>query len=407
MDATQRRLSILMLPWLAHGHISPSLELSKKLTERSFHIYFCSTPINLDSIKPKLSEKYSHSIQLVELNLPSLPELPPQYHTTKGLPPHLNSTLKMAFDMASPSFSNMLKTLKPDLVIYDFLQPWAPSIAYTHNIPAVNFITTGAAATCFVLHAMKNPGEDFPFPELHLHKYMKGKYIDLLSSLIEKKVVPVGPLVEDPVCEDEKSKTIDWLDKKKGSSTVFVSFGSEYFLSKEEMEEIAHGLELSKVDFIWVVRFPVGEKIKLEEALPEGFLERVGERGIAVEDWAPQAKILRHSSIGGFVSHCGWSSVIESIKFGVPIIAIPMQLDQPLNARVVEEVGVGMEVKRDRDGKLERVEVATVIREVVMGNIGESIRRRAREMSDSLRKKGEEEIEVVVDELDQLCAARS
>ncbi|KAK7852317.1 beta-d-glucosyl crocetin beta-1 [Quercus suber] len=123
------------------------------------------------------------------------------------------------------------------------------------------------------------------------------------------------------------------------------------------MEEIAHGLELSKVDFIWIVRFPVGEKIKLGKALPEGFLERVGERGIVVEDWAPQAKILRHSSIGGFVSHCGWSSVIESIKFGVPIIAIPMQFEQPLNARVVEEVGVAMEVKRDRDGKLERVEL--------------------------------------------------
>ena len=236
---------------------------------------------------------------------------------------------------------------------------------------------------------------------------LEGKYIDLLSSLIEKKVVLVGPLVEDLVCEDEKAKTIDWLDKKKGYSTVFVSFGSEYFLSKEEMEERAHGLELRKVDFIWVVMFPVGEKIKLKEALLEGFLERVGERGIVVEDWAPQAKILRHSSIGGSVSHCGWSSVIESIKFGVPIIAIPMQLDQPLNARVVEEVGVGMEVKRDRDGKLERVEVATVIREVVMGNIGESIRRRAREMSDSLRKKGKEEIEVVVDELDKLCATRS
>ncbi|KAL4599654.1 hypothetical protein ACB092_11G141800 [Castanea dentata] len=350
MDATQRRLSLLMLLWLAHGHISPFLELSKKLSHIFFQIW--------------------------------------------------------------------LSTI--------FLQPWAPSIAYTHNISVVNFITTGVAMTCFALHAMKNPGEDFPFPKLHLHDYMKvsfarssnivliktfrelgGKYIDLLSSLIERKVVPVGPLVEDPVHEDEKAKTIDWLDKKKGSSTVFVSLGSEYFLSKEEMEEIAHGLELSKVDIKWVVRFPLGEKFKLEEALPEGFLERVGERGIVVEDWAPQAKILRHSSIGGFVSHCGWSSVIESIKFGVPIIAIPMQLDQPLNARVVEEVDVGMEVKRDRDGKLERIEVATVIREVVMGIIGESIRRRAREMSDSLRKKGEEEIEVVVDELDKLCATRN
>ena len=204
-----------------------------------------------------------------------------------------------------------------------------------------------------------------------------------------------------------KPKPLTGLTRKKGYSTVFVSFGSEYFLSKEEMEEIAHGLELRKVDFIWVVMILVGEKIKLKEALLEGFLERVGERGIVVEDWAPQAKTLRHSSIGGFVSHCGWSSVIESIKFGVPIIAIPMQLDQPLNARVVEEVGVGMEVKRDRGGKLERVEVTTVIREAVIGIIRKSIRRRAREMTDSLRKKGKEEIEVVVDELDKLCAARS
>ena len=53
MDATQSRLSILMLPWLAHAHISPFLEPSKKLTERNFHIYFCSTPINLDSHQAK------------------------------------------------------------------------------------------------------------------------------------------------------------------------------------------------------------------------------------------------------------------------------------------------------------------------------------------------------------------
>lgn len=66
----------LMLPWLAHGHISPFLELGKRLSERNFHIYLCSTPVNLSSIKPKISEKYSSSIELVELHLPSLPDLP-------------------------------------------------------------------------------------------------------------------------------------------------------------------------------------------------------------------------------------------------------------------------------------------------------------------------------------------
>lgn len=129
-----------------------------------------------------------------------------------------------------------------------------------------------------------------------------------------KTVVPVGPLVLDSLQEDDHD-LIGWLDKEEISLTFFVSFGTEYFLSEKETEEIAYGLELSRVNFIWVVCFPAGEKIKLENALPSGFLERVGDRGIIVETWAPQARILEHPSVGGFVSHYGWSSVMESMKF--------------------------------------------------------------------------------------------
>ncbi|CAL9005655.1 unnamed protein product, partial [Prunus brigantina] len=102
---------VLMLPWLAHGHISPFLKLAKKLTNKNnnFYLFICSTPVNLNSIKPKLSEEYSRCIEFVELHLPH-DDLPPHYHTTNGLPPHLMATLKKAFDMASPNFSNILKT---------------------------------------------------------------------------------------------------------------------------------------------------------------------------------------------------------------------------------------------------------------------------------------------------------
>lgn len=114
---------------------------------------------------------------------------------------------------------------------------------------------------------------------------------------MKKKLVPVGPLVEDPVEEDDHEEGIEiiqWLDKKERSSTVFVSFGSEYFLPKEEMEGIALGLEFSGVDFIWVVRFPSGVKVKVDEELPKHFLERTKERAMVVEGWAPQMKILGH-----------------------------------------------------------------------------------------------------------------
>ncbi|KAK4477898.1 hypothetical protein RD792_017163 [Penstemon davidsonii] len=62
----------------------------------------------------------------------------------------------------------------------------------------------------------------------------------------------------------------------------------------------------------------------------------------------PQTKILGHLSIGGFVSHCGWSSTTESMYFGVQVIGMPMKSEQPLNARLKVEVGVGVEVVREK-----------------------------------------------------------
>ncbi|CAL5322210.1 unnamed protein product [Camellia sinensis] len=445
MDSKKSKMNVLMLPWLAQGHITPFLELAKKLTNKNFHIYFCSTPINLISIKKRITDKYSLSIELVEIHLPSLPELPPHYHTTNGLPIHLNSTLKTAFEMASTSFSTILNTLSPDLVIYDVSPSWAQSTALSFDIPAVQLMITGATVVSFGQHMIKHCGSvEFPFPAIKLQGFhetqfrhfvetvvkeyndkqvasvndqpscnfmlyntfreLEGKYIDYLPVIGEKKVVPVGPLVQGiDDDENEHSEIIQWLDNKGEYSTLFVSFGSEYFMSKEEIEEIAHGLELSMVNFIWVVRFPEVEKVELEEALPKGFIDRVGERGLVVEGWAPQARILTHSSTGGFVSHCGWNSVLESLKFGVPMVAIPMQYEQPLNAKLVEEVGVAAEVNRDINGRLNREEIAQVIRKVVVEKSGEDIRIKARIFGDKIRMKGDEEIDEAVEVLLQLC----
>ncbi|THG18571.1 hypothetical protein TEA_010851 [Camellia sinensis var. sinensis] len=445
MEAKQSTVSIFMFPWLAHGHISPYLELAKKLSTRNFKIYLCSTPVNLSSIKRKLSEKYSNSIQLIELHVPPFPDLPPPYHTTKDLPPHLMPTLKKAFDSAEPNFSLLLKAHKPDLLIYDFLQPWAPVVAAEYGIPAVDFITSSVTMTAFMHHLYKDPLITFPFPSIYLRDYDKvevshllnpsknldkdktrcfecldrsseivliktfkeveGKYIDYLSGLVGKKIVPV-PLVQDCVDDNDDSGIIGWLEKKERRSTVFVCFGTEYFLSEDEIEEIAYGLEISGVNFVWVVRFPMGANTSVEKAMPRGFVERVGERGMVVEGWAPQVKILLHPSIGGFVSHCGWSSVMEGMKLGSPIIAIPMHLDQPVNARLVEEIGVGMEAVRDKNGVLDRKNVAEVIQKVVVDDSGETVRSKARELSETLSIKGEEDIDGVVEELMRLYSQK-
>ncbi|KAL6567992.1 hypothetical protein OROGR_001660 [Orobanche gracilis] len=436
--------SVLMLPWLAHGRISPYLDLAKKLATRNFNIYLCFTSVNLNSINKNATDKLSNSIHLVELNLPPLPDLPSHYHITNGLPPHLMVTLKTAFENSSLNFLKIFESLKPDLLIYDFNQPWAADIALSNNVPAVQFHMSSAFFASFLHHMLSSdPTKNFLF-SIPLHKYftekmnamlepspdnakyrdcimeagkrtykvimrrtfreIKGKYVDYLSVLSQKKSIPAGPLVqEDLENTDDRTDTIQFLDNKNESPVVFISFGSEYFLSKDEIHEIAYGLELSKLDFIWVVRFPFAENMKLEEALPSGFLDRVGDRGLVMVGWAPQAKILRHSSTGGFVSHCRWGSIMESMMFGVPIIAMPMHLDQPFNALVVKEVGVGQEIERDENGNFKREEIAKMIRNLVFEKSGEIVRRKAKEMREKIRENGEKEIDEVVEELVKLC----
>ncbi|CAN6703636.1 unnamed protein product [Malus baccata var. baccata] len=97
---------------------------------------------------------------------------------------------------------------------------------------------------------------------------------------------------------------------------------------------------------------------------------------------------------------------MESIKFCVPIIAIPMHLDQPLNARLVEEVGVGLEVRRTGSGSLEREEVAKVITDVLVEKIGQILKGKAMELSENMKNKEDKEIDGVVEELRQLCRTR-
>ncbi|KAH6779732.1 hypothetical protein C2S52_010969 [Perilla frutescens var. hirtella] len=443
-STNENTIQILMFPWLAHGHISPYLELAKRLTKRNFIIHLCSTPANFQSIEHNIGEKYAASIRRVDLNL-TTSFLPRRLHTTNGLPPELMPKLKHSLDLAMPDFRRILADVKPDLLIYDFLQPWAPRLAKACGVPAVEFITSSATMNAYLFHFFSKPDAVFPFEEIYYRDYefvyrdkllasdesvrknafegiqrssdvvlikgfreIESKYSDYLSGLLGKKVVAVGALVQEPSSNEvEAYKFMEWLDNKGKKSTVFVSFGSEYFLTKEDMLELAHGLELSNFNFIWVVRFPKGgDKMLLEESLPLGFLERVEGRGMVMEGWAPQAQILGHESIGGFVSHCGCSSMMESMKFGVPIIAMPMHLDQPLNARLVELIGVGVEVVRNAHGMLEREVIAAVIRRVVAEDDGEVVRKNAFSMSEKLEAKGDQEIQQVVEELVKLCDNR-
>ncbi|KAJ3684894.1 hypothetical protein LUZ61_014058 [Rhynchospora tenuis] len=194
----------------------------------------------------------------------------------------------------------------------------------------------------------------------------------------------IGPLVTAP----DKGVThpcLRWLDAQPKKSVVYISFGSSGKFSIDKLREIALGIEKSGHKFLWVVRNPPSDDPKdpydplaepdLDALLPEGFLDRTKEQGIVVKSWAPQVEILNHESIGGFVSHCGWSSILEAVINGVPIICWPLFAEQRMNrVFLVKEMRIGVELKGCDEGLVSRDELAEKVRWLMESEGGEELR---------------------------------
>ncbi|TKY56457.1 UDP-glycosyltransferase 71C3 [Spatholobus suberectus] len=116
--------------------------------------------------------------------------------------------------------------------------------------------------------------------------------------------------------------------------------------SPSQTREIALALQSSGVRFLWAMRSPP-TRVNEDKTLPEGFLEWMEGRGM-ICGWAPQVEVLAHKAIGGFVSHCGWNSILESLWFGIPILTWPIYAEQQLNAFImVREFGLAVELRLD------------------------------------------------------------
>jgi hypothetical protein len=168
---------------------------------------------------------------------------------------------------------------------------------------------------------------------------------------------PVGPILNPEPKTKGTDDIINWLDDQPPSSVVFICFGSRGSFDEDQVKEIALAVENSGARFVWSLRKPApkGTMIpptdyplsELVSVLPDGFLDRTVEIGKVI-GWAPQAQILAHPATGGFVSHCGWNSTLESIYFGVPVATWPLFADQQTNAfELVTELKTAVEIALD------------------------------------------------------------
>ncbi|KAM7507489.1 hypothetical protein LguiA_017942 [Lonicera macranthoides] len=432
------KLHVVMFPWLAFGHIIPFLELSKFIAQKGHKVSFVSTTRNIDRL-PKIPQHLSPLITLVKLNLPVDDHIPAGAEATMDVKTADIQYLKKAVDGLESQLTKFLEHSSPDWIIYDFFPHWLPPVArklgisrayfsvitswfiafwgpsseaiidssdprkepedYTVPPEWVKFPTRVAFRTYEVnsiIGAVKEndsglsdvkrarlviSGSDVIFVRQCVE--FEPEWLKLLEELHHKPVIPVGLMPPTAHNSGDDSHVIsEWLNSQSKQSVVYIALGSEVMMSQHELTELALGLELSNLPFFWAFRKPAGSSESDTIELPAGFEKRVEGRGIVWTSWAPQLMILSHDSVGGFLTHCGWSSCIEGLVFGQPLIMLSFLVDQGLNARVLAEKKVGIEVPRNEDdGSFTRDSVAKSLRSVMVEDEGTNYREKAMEMS--------------------------
>ncbi|KAM3377535.1 7-deoxyloganetin glucosyltransferase [Capsicum galapagoense] len=246
-------------------------------------------------------------------------------------------------DMRLKDFPSFIRTTDPNDIMLNFFL----NETETERISKATAIilNTFDAFEQDVLHALLT---------IHPNIYTIGPLQLLLNNTIDdEKVKSIGSNLwkEDLSC-------VEWLDTKEPNSVVYVNFGSITVMNYDEFTEMAWGLANSKKQFLWIIRpdLITGDAVNL----PEDFLSEIKDRGM-IASWCPQEKVLKHHAIGGFLTHSGWNSMLESVCAGVPVICWPFFAEQQTNCRYsCIEWEMGMEII-----DLKRREVEILVRELM------------------------------------------
>ncbi|CAL0302391.1 unnamed protein product [Lupinus luteus] len=181
--------------------------------------------------------------------------------------------------------------------------------------------------------------------------------IEILQVLMSKNpnIYPIGPL--------------HLLDQWEPSSVIYVNYGSITVMTKDHLNEFAWGLANSNLPFLWIMR---SDLVRNEEyiGLAQEFLDEVKDRGY-ITSWCIQEQVLAHPSIGVFLTHYGWNSIIEAISEGVPMTGWHFFAEQQTNCRYISKTwGIAEDINED----VKREEVTKLVKDMVKGEIGKEIR---------------------------------
>ncbi|XP_055808719.1 UDP-glycosyltransferase 76E1-like [Solanum dulcamara] len=420
----ERKQIVVLVPYLLQGHLTPMLQLGSILHSQGFSVIVAHTQYN--------SPNYSNHPEFVFHSMDD---------GLKGIDmrfPSLESIYCMNENCKVPLRNYLIKMMEQEgdelaCIIYDNIMFFVDDVATQLRLPSIVLRTFSAAYLHSLITILQQPEKYFPLedsqlldplPELHPLRFKDtpihvnnntvpepildfsramsdiGSSVatiwntmqDLESSLLFRlqehyKVpfFPIGPLHKmAPMASstsllEEDNSCIEWLDRQAPNSVLYVSLGSLVGIDDKELIETAWGLANSEQPFLWVIRPGSVSGFQCAEALPDGFVEMVSERGRIVK-WAPQKQVLAHPAVAGFFTHCGWNSTLESILEEVPLICRPFLADQLVNARYLSQIyKVGFELE-----VIERTIIEKTVRKLMLSEEGKDVKKRVVDMKQNI-----------------------
>ncbi|KAL3623359.1 hypothetical protein CASFOL_032175 [Castilleja foliolosa] len=409
MSLKIENLHFILIPLMSQSHIIPITDFAKLLARHGVVVSIITTPLNAVRYKATVQSAQAQSlkIQMIPIKFPCLEAgLPDGCENMDALNSiELSRGFFQACEMLQGPLESLLKELspKPSCIVSTNAIPWTQKVAEKFNIPRYNFETV----SCFTLlcshnltevrESVDSESESFRVPNIcHEIEFTNAQlprvsskndsddFQDVIDQIKQARVSARGTLVNSfqelepwyldnyrdvvgnvwsigPVslCNKENSEKsnrgneaaidehycLTWLDSMRPKSVIYACFGSLCRISGQQTKEIGLGLESSGFSFIWIIRKQDYSEEVEEWLATEGFDERVKGRGLVIRGWAPQVLILSHSSVGGFLTHCGWNSTLEGVCAGVPMITWPMFAEQFYNEKfIVSVLGIGVRV---------------------------------------------------------------
>ncbi|CAI8615534.1 unnamed protein product [Vicia faba] len=408
---------VLMLPSPGMGHLIPMIEFAKRIPlHQSLHITFVVPNAGPPSkAQTTVLQSLPNSISHTFLPPVTFTDLPPNTKT--------ETLISLTVLLSLPSLRQTIHSLSVShtitTLLVDHFGTDAFDVADEFNLPKYIFYPSTAMSLSLFLYLPRLDQEDRKndayrtvLRNAKRHSEADGiienSFLELEPGPIkelqkgEPVLYPVGPLVNREVevaqTGPNGSECLKWLDDQPDKSVLFVSFGSRGTLSSNQTIELALGLERSEQRFLWVVRSPYDKVVNASyftaesesdpfDFLPNGFLERTKGRGFVTSSWAPQPQVLAHGSTGGFLTHCGWNSVLESVVNGMPLVVWPLYAEQRMNAVILTEgVKVGLRPNVGESGLIERQEIASVVKCLMEGEEGKKLRCKMKDLKEAAAK---------------------